>query len=107
MTASSRPWARIPSGTDRLLWTRISSPAIDPQATRELGSSIGDGDAFLSDLVRAGLGRLSASPLHLLDAAQQWQQTGRLPDNEIASLEFETGRLLSEINAYRIASDTS
>lgn len=71
------------------------------QAARQLVEDIGVDATFLDDLVRAGLGRLSASPQRLIDAARQWHATGRLPATRAESLDYEIDRLLSETDEYR------
>jgi hypothetical protein len=71
------------------------------QATHDLVSGAGIDAQFLDALTEAGLGRLSASPMHLRDAALQWHATGRLPTSRTASLDFEIGRLLAETDRSR------
>jgi hypothetical protein len=71
------------------------------QAARQLVEGIGVDATFLDELVRAGLGRLSASPQRLIDAARQWHVTGGLPATRAESLGYEIDRLLSETDEYR------
>lgn len=53
-------------------------------------------EEFLDEIVRAGLGRLAASPLRLRSAASQWEATGRLPDSQLSAMQYEVEHLLKE-----------
>ena len=53
-------------------------------------------DRFLEEAVRAGLGRLAASPLRLLSAASQWEVTGHLPDSQLSAMQYQVKQLLKE-----------
>ncbi len=59
---------------------------------------VAEPDRFVDAIVRAHLGRLSASPMQLRRTARHWQGTGRLPESHAESIRFETVRLLSEQN---------
>ncbi len=77
---------------------------LDRAAARAtVADRVADPDAFLEAVVTARLGRLAACPLQLRDTATQWQETGELPTDQIASMRYEVGRLLREHkSAYRV-----
>lgn len=60
-----------------------------------------DGAEFIDALIRAKLGRLSASPQRLLATAGHWHVKGILPDSQLAAIEFEVNQLLSETDDQR------
>lgn len=60
-----------------------------------------DGAEFIDALVRANLGRLSATPQRLLATARHWQAKGALPDSQLAAIEFEVNQLLAETDDLR------
>ncbi|RKN50278.1 hypothetical protein D7223_00185 [Micromonospora endolithica] len=65
-------------------------------AARRLLASLDVDEGFLDALAAAGRSRLSASLLHFIAAARQWQETGRLPGRRVDALESEVQRLLTE-----------
>ena len=65
-------------------------------AARRLLASLDVDEGFLDALAAAGQSRLSASLLHFIAAARQWQETGRLPGRRVDVLESEVQRLLTE-----------
>jgi hypothetical protein len=65
-------------------------------AARRLLASLNVGEGFLDALAVAGQSRLSASLLHFIASARQWQEDGRLPGRRADALESEIQRLLTE-----------
>ncbi len=57
-----------------------------------------DAASFLDALVRANLGRLAANPMRLLAAAEQWNETGALPHDDLSAMEYELGNLLADVD---------
>lgn len=102
-------------GTDGVLWRLACRPSawtaafvegvktveklrllpMTREAARRLLASLEVEDGFL-DALAAGRSRLSASLLHFIAAARQWQETGRLPGRRAEALEWEVQRLLTE-----------
>jgi hypothetical protein len=70
-------------------------------AACRLLASLGVDEGFLDALSAAGQSRLSASLLHFIAAARQWQETGRLPGRRADVLESEVQRLLAEREDFR------
>ncbi|PSK66201.1 hypothetical protein B0E53_01807 [Micromonospora sp. MH33] len=70
-------------------------------AARRLLACIEVDEGFLDVLAAAGRSRLSASLLHFIAAARQWQETGRLPGQRADALESEVQRLLAEREELR------
>ncbi len=56
---------------------------------------------FLDALVRARLGRLSASPQRLRAVAVEWSRTGELPESHVEAISSEIGRFLAELDRGR------
>ncbi len=108
--AVSRP------GTDGVRWRLASRPSawtssfvdgvknfeklrllpMTRDAARRLLASLDIDEGFLDALAAAGPSRLSASLLHFITAARQWQKGGRLPGRRSDALESEVQRLLTE-----------
>ncbi|GAA1503752.1 hypothetical protein GCM10009827_016120 [Dactylosporangium maewongense] len=65
-------------------------------AARRLLGSLDVDEGFLNALGASGPSRLSASLLHFIAAARQWQQEGRLSSRRVDALESEVRRLLAE-----------
>lgn len=65
-------------------------------SARRLLASLDVDAGFLDALATAGQSRLSASVLHFIAAARQWQEDGRLPGRRTDVLESEIQRLLAE-----------
>jgi hypothetical protein len=65
-------------------------------AARHLLASLDIDEGFLDALAAAGQSRLSASLLHFIAAARQWQEEGHLPSRRSDVLESEVQRLLAE-----------
>lgn len=65
-------------------------------SARRLLASLDVDEGFLDALAAAGQSRLSASVLHFIAAARQWQEDGRLPGRRTDVLESEIQRLLAE-----------
>lgn len=65
-------------------------------AARRLLALLDVDEGFLDALAAVGRSRLSASLLHFVAAARQWQETGRLPGRRVDALESEVQRLLTE-----------
>ncbi|MDQ1250160.1 MAG: hypothetical protein QG597_4539 [Actinomycetota bacterium] len=65
-------------------------------SARRLLASLDVDEGFLDALAAAGQSRLSASVLHFIAAARQWQEDGRLPGRRTDILESEVQRLLAE-----------
>ncbi|WP_432973586.1 hypothetical protein [Dactylosporangium sp. CA-233914] len=66
------------------------------EAARRLLASLDVDERFLDVLAVAGQSRLSASLLHFIAVARQWQQDGHLPSRRADTLESEVQRLLTE-----------
>lgn len=64
-------------------------------AAAALAARVGAPD-FLDAVVEAKLGRLAASALRMKSAAEQWRRTGRLPESDLAAVEYEINHLLVE-----------
>lgn len=65
-------------------------------AAHRLLASLGVDEGFLDAVVTAGQSRLSASLLHFIAAARQWQIDGRFTHRRTDVLESEVQRLLAE-----------
>ncbi len=106
---SCRPsaWSpRLGSALRRLGFDELRVLPLTRSAAREVVTGdVTDADRFLDAVVRANLGRLSASPMQLGAAARQWQETGRLPESHARSIRFEIVRLLSEANPALLPPD--
>lgn len=76
-------------------------PLTRTAASEVVSDLVPDPNRFLHAVVRANLGRLSASPMQLRAAARQWHETGQLTGNQVESIEFEVRRLLAEGNPAR------
>ncbi|RLK09511.1 hypothetical protein DER29_6015 [Micromonospora sp. M71_S20] len=70
-------------------------------AARRLLACLDVDEGFLDVLAAAGRSRLSASLLHFIAAARQWQEAGRVPGQRADALESEVQRLLTEREELR------
>jgi hypothetical protein len=70
-------------------------------ASRLAEASGADPKEFINAIVRANLGKLSASPRRLGSVAARWAATGNLPGNHIEAIRYEISELLSESDTGR------
>ncbi|MGH3870749.1 MAG: hypothetical protein ACRDSR_04410 [Pseudonocardiaceae bacterium] len=75
---------------------------MDRTTAQETVTSAGfDGEEFIEALIRANLGRLSATPQRLLATARHWHEKRILPDSHLVAIEFEVSQFLKETDDRR------